>query len=228
MRQHFVAHLLLSKMLVGSDRSKMCWALHRLTFSKAQDNTRIFKSSEYEIARKIHITNISKPKSVEHQLKISKALSGQKRSLEQKERISQAIRLERANNLNNPNRIRTKEQQEKASAKLRNVPKSKEHIAKLKGPKSEEHRKKLGLAQTGKVVSAETRAKLSAIGKGRKCKPRSPEHLAAIWASRRANAILKEQKVQSLMPQDLFPYQLQKPIDIDIEQLTQSLDSHSY
>lgn len=52
-RQHFVAHLLLTKMVSGQARHKMIWALHRMTFSNGPTHQRNFKSSEYEMARQI-------------------------------------------------------------------------------------------------------------------------------------------------------------------------------
>lgn len=200
-RQHFVAHLLLTKMVDGEAKRKMCWALHKITFSKNKAQSRIFNSAEYELARRLHAANVSKPKSKEHQEKISKALTGKKRTSEQKQRMSLSALKERANNPANPKRLRTPEQQEKINAKLRNVPKTEEHKAKLRGPKTEEHRRKLSLAQTGKVASAETRKKISDKTSGRKCKPRTAEHSAAIWASRREKARMRELQAQSSTPQ---------------------------
>lgn len=46
---------------------------------------------------------------------------------------------------------------------------------KNKGPRSEETRKKISIGNTGNIVSAETREKISNASKGRKC-PKSPEH----------------------------------------------------
>ena len=56
-RQHFVAHLLLTKMVDGKAKSKMCWALHRMAFSKNKHQTRVFTASEYDMARKIFAEN---------------------------------------------------------------------------------------------------------------------------------------------------------------------------
>lgn len=53
-REHFICHLLLTRMTEGQSRHKMCWALHRLTFSR-----KILSSHEYEIVRKIHVQNVS-------------------------------------------------------------------------------------------------------------------------------------------------------------------------
>lgn len=72
-REHFVAHLLLTKMYEGTDRSKMVWALHRLTFSRT--GKRNYSSHEYELARKIHGKNMAKPKSEETKAKMRKPKS---------------------------------------------------------------------------------------------------------------------------------------------------------
>lgn len=52
-REHLVCHILLTKMCESENKIKMCWALHRLTFSK-----KIYSSHQYELARKIHIKNL--------------------------------------------------------------------------------------------------------------------------------------------------------------------------
>lgn len=53
-RQHFVCHLLLTRMCVDKQNEiKMCWALHRLTFSKT-----FYSSKNYDTARRIHIKNL--------------------------------------------------------------------------------------------------------------------------------------------------------------------------
>lgn len=49
-REHFICHLLLTKMTEGDDRYKMLWALHRMAFT----STRL-SSHQYALARKQHI-----------------------------------------------------------------------------------------------------------------------------------------------------------------------------
>lgn len=58
-RQHFVAHLLLTKMVTGLQRHKMIWALHRMAFGKGPDHQRNFKAVEYETARRIFSEHVS-------------------------------------------------------------------------------------------------------------------------------------------------------------------------
>ena len=57
-RQHFVAHLLLTKMTEGEARSKMLWALHRMAFSKNAHHERRFTSAEYAMVRKIFAEHV--------------------------------------------------------------------------------------------------------------------------------------------------------------------------
>lgn len=53
-REHYICHLLLTRMCKSkNDIIKMCWALHKLTFSKT-----IYSNHQYEISRKIHIKNL--------------------------------------------------------------------------------------------------------------------------------------------------------------------------
>jgi len=58
-RQHFVAHLLLTKMVTGEAKRKMCWALHRMAFSNNGEHERRFTSSEYSMARRIFARFVS-------------------------------------------------------------------------------------------------------------------------------------------------------------------------
>lgn len=44
-KEHFVCHLLLTKMTSGKNRSKMLWALHRMLFSKSKSMRRYVPSS---------------------------------------------------------------------------------------------------------------------------------------------------------------------------------------
>lgn len=55
-REHFICHLLLTKIFINPiNKQKMCFALHRLSFSK---NNKI-RSRTYSIVRKIHSKNVS-------------------------------------------------------------------------------------------------------------------------------------------------------------------------
>ena len=51
-REHFIAHLLLTKMVMAKNRTKMCWALHRITYSSLTNER--FNGRMYEWYRKRH------------------------------------------------------------------------------------------------------------------------------------------------------------------------------
>lgn len=53
-REHFICHLLLTKMVTGDAQHKMCWALHKLSYSGT------IRSKSYELVRKIHVWNLKK------------------------------------------------------------------------------------------------------------------------------------------------------------------------
>jgi hypothetical protein len=53
-REHFVCHLLLTKMVDGEAKQKMHWALHRMAFSRNDKTQRKYSSKEYTLARNIH------------------------------------------------------------------------------------------------------------------------------------------------------------------------------
>ena len=58
-REHFICHLLLTKMCENKNHGyKMCWALHKLTFSTPKQRKIIYTSTQYELARKIHSKNM--------------------------------------------------------------------------------------------------------------------------------------------------------------------------
>lgn len=54
-REHFICHMILCKITDGSDRSKMTWALHRMTFNGSYR----VNSRQYEYIRKCHAKNVS-------------------------------------------------------------------------------------------------------------------------------------------------------------------------
>ncbi len=54
-REHYICHLLLTKMCLGDKMKSMCWALHKLSGSIAFSR----RSRSYELVRKIHSKNLS-------------------------------------------------------------------------------------------------------------------------------------------------------------------------
>lgn len=53
-REHYIAHLLLTKMCEGNFKYKMIWALHVLTFAKDQK----LYSRSYDLVRRLHAKNM--------------------------------------------------------------------------------------------------------------------------------------------------------------------------
>ena len=73
-REHFICHLILTKITVDSDRVKMIYALIIL----ANSNIKL-TSRQYDIVRNLHISILkSTPKSEEHKRKISESNKGKK------------------------------------------------------------------------------------------------------------------------------------------------------
>jgi hypothetical protein len=82
-REHFIAHLLLSKMYKDDSKIKMQFALYMFTKNPSINSNRNINSHSYEYAKrclaeatkKTH-TGLAKPKSLEHRKKLSDALKG--------------------------------------------------------------------------------------------------------------------------------------------------------
>lgn len=67
-REHYVAHMLLVKMLEGNPAYKMAWAFHRMVFSRVKRKDLMdLTSRQYETARKIHSNNMRKFHPSQHQ-----------------------------------------------------------------------------------------------------------------------------------------------------------------
>lgn len=110
-REHYVAHLLLTKFVENKqDYIKMCWAVHRLAFSRKE----LFTSREYEIARQTHIKNLTENHHSKRIPNWSKSLSSRAkqyyesgRSLSQREAISKSTKANWLNNYEKMKEIAT-------------------------------------------------------------------------------------------------------------------------
>lgn len=81
-KEHYIAHLLLSKMYDGEAKRKMYYALWRMSSSKG-DNKRILSASQYEICRLAGVlAKIKHPVTEETRKKISRGNKGKVRSEE--------------------------------------------------------------------------------------------------------------------------------------------------
>ena len=61
-KEHFIAHLLLTKFTSGKERSKMIYALWRLTNGKSSVRKPSYSSRQYEVARTLYIDSITNRK----------------------------------------------------------------------------------------------------------------------------------------------------------------------
>jgi NUMOD3 motif len=175
-REHFICHLLLTKMYEGAARNKMihaAWAMATLENPNQQRykiTSKIYESLRIKYASLKSITLKGKPgrkHSEETKKKLSLAHTGKKRkpmSEESKRKLSESMKGK------NVGKRRTEEQKLAMSNKLKGregkplseETKNKIKIARAKQvipPRSEEHKKAISLAHKGKPKSKEQVAK---------------------------------------------------------------------
>jgi hypothetical protein len=146
-KEHFICHLLLTKMLNGINKRKMWYASYMMVVGINRVNRYKPTSRSYQIVRNNMImaskerpgTNTGKVMSAEQKRKISDSLKGKNTQ-----------------------------------------PKSEEHKQKMRKPKSEEHKKKLSESRKGKSYgythSEETRLKIGKSNTGKTGKFSGKEH----------------------------------------------------
>jgi len=167
-REHFIAHFLLAKIYGGTQ-----W--HAIKRMRGNDgfyiNSRLYEVARKEISKEVGKRMAGIPKTDEQKAKMSAAAMGKKKSSESVEKTRQA------NLGRKPN-----EEQLAALALGRVRPDG--YVSPLKG-KNRKTPWMIGRTPVNKGIasSEETRAKLSAIHKGRK---QTPEQIAKRVASRRA------------------------------------------
>ena len=176
-REHYLCHLLLIKITDEEHRSKMIYALWRLS----NGNTPV-KSRQYEIARKNHIQLMKEtPKTEEHKRKISEANKGKTLSEEHKAKLRNPKSEEHKEKLRKPKKNkenigkyeRTEETRRKLSESHKGIQAGennpmfgRSHSAEVK--QSHSDRMKGNQNGKGKVKSEDARAKMSARAKNRK------------------------------------------------------------
>lgn len=158
-REHFICHLLLTKMLSGEAKAKMVYAL-MLMKSKSRwldrENTTKYSFKFKNLYKQIEFTE-------EHRKNLSAAQMGKKRgplSEEHKKKISEGNRGK------NVGKIRSDETRQKLSAV---------HTGKILGEYSEEHRSNISKALKGKEKSETHRANISKAATGKNRGPHSEE-----------------------------------------------------
>ncbi|MDQ2718247.1 MAG: HNH endonuclease [Bacteroidota bacterium] len=151
-KEHFIAHLLLTKMYKGEARKKMYFAFWRMCQS-SKNQERIKSASQYGFAKELFSIAMKGRKawnkginlSDETKLKISESHKGKKISSEIKQKMSDSQKGRK-----HSDKTKTKIGLEKKGKKL-----------------SEEHRKKLSISHQGHITTNETKLKMSEIGKER-------------------------------------------------------------
>jgi hypothetical protein len=186
-REHFICHLLLIKFTFGKDKHKMIYAAHGMCQIKRDYQSRYNPSSRiYEMIRREFSNTHSKlltgrKLSAAHKAKISSGnkgrisspatlekrvakTTGQKRTIEQREKMRQA-------QLARPKKIISEEEHARRSESQKG-----KHSEK----KSEEHKNKISESLTGKYLGV----KKSEDTKQRMRKPKTIEHRKAISEAR--------------------------------------------
>lgn len=141
-REHFICHLLLTKMTEGNARGKMSFALNSMMnrFNKSMDRY-VPSSRTYELLRKqLSIAHKQLGRTAEHKAAISAAHTGKIVSIETKQKMSESSKLKLVGGA-------------------------------VKGStRSEDTKRKISQARQGIVFSEEHRKKLSEAAKNRKSK----------------------------------------------------------
>ena len=142
-REHFVAHLLLVKMVEKGSKRKMAWALHRMAFSKKHGMERHLSSREFELARKT----------------FAAATTGTKQTEETKRRISEA-----RTGVCTPAQLAALQATHKKNKGRKATETTKARLSKAQreSEKAKAHRQKLVERQTGVEHSQERRSRLKA------------------------------------------------------------------
>tara|TARA_B100000508_G_C11432180_1_gene264027 strand:+ start:167 stop:1009 length:843 start_codon:yes stop_codon:yes gene_type:complete len=178
-KEHFICHLLLPRFVVGkSNYIKMINALIRMQYSKSSNQKR-YTSNSYQVVKKLisdknKILFKGKPKSKEHKAKISKSLQGRKLSPEHREKCAKSNKNRAAKGFKGHIIPHSNEAKKKISEKRKNQSFSKEsQIKKSKSLKKywnnmslEEYNErcsKISKSTKGRIISNETRKKLSKI-----------------------------------------------------------------
>ena len=185
LREHFICHLLLVKIHEGESKSKMSWALHRMAFSGK------YSSREYEKARKIHIENVSRPKTEETKAKMRKPKSEKHKENMKKAKI--IVEEERRQNIRPP-----KIYSEEAKAKRR-ITLAQRYPEGLGKPHTKEAIEKIKNARKTQVFGKETRAlwskNRSGSGNGMFGRKHSEESRAKMRETRRLRRLEKSEEL---------------------------------
>lgn len=141
-RQHFICHLLLTRMVEGQYKRSMAWALHRMAFSKSDLNDRRFTSAQFELARTRFANSI---RGTNQTATTKKKIGDANRGWCSSEKMASLKKIHEANR----GRPRSEASKEKQKLSIAASTKSKEHLQRLVS------------LHTGKKRSEETKRKMS-------------------------------------------------------------------
>lgn len=150
-REHFICHRLLTKMTTGTDKQKMCVAVHKMCSVTNKQQRYTVNARTYERIRSELGKAISALKKGTHTGE-NNPNYGKKHSEETLQKMREAAK-------NRPRKPHSEETKRKMAIAATGRIKSAEEIAKLKAKRATQ------------VFSEETRAKMSASHKGKKKKP---------------------------------------------------------
>lgn len=167
-KEHFIAHLLLTKMYEGDSKRKMYFAFRRMSYNRISKQKQT--SSQYSASRKISVEHTFETKQ-----KISQSLKGR------------IITETHRNNLSNSlkNKTRTKEQKQKMSISQMG------HFVSEKTKKQMSERMKKFNPFKGKTHSLETKNKLRELAKNQIRKPHSAETKQKMSETKQKNKLLR-------------------------------------
>ena len=177
-REHFLAHLLLTKMHTGKDKAKMVYAFAKMCQCNPNQK-RTINSRYFEISKNLMSLHCSGENSVwygrTHSVETKKMISNQKTG------AGNPMYGKPAWNRGKEMPPLSQERKDAVSRRhkgkiLSNETKAKMSAAATGKPKSEEHKKRLSEVNMGKLTSQETKDKLSAIHKGKKQKELTCPH----------------------------------------------------
>ncbi len=161
-REHFICHILLTKMTTGIDKIKMVHAAIGMKRSRSyQDryiNSRLYENIKREFAIISSILNTGKKMSEESKQKMSISSKGKSKSKEHASNISKALQGYKRGKMSN-----SEKQRRSDALKGRESPN--------KGNKynlTVEQREKISVANSKRKLSDETKAKISASLKAKK------------------------------------------------------------
>ncbi len=177
-REHFLAHLLLTKIYTGKDKAKMVFAFAKMCQCNPNQQ-RIVNSRYYELSKQLMSLHCSGENSVWY----GKTHSDETKKLISKQKTGEGNPMFGKEPWNKGKKLPPLTQERKDAVSKRHKGKTTSKETKLKMSvaatgkvKSEEHKKKLSDANTGKITSQETKDKLSAIHKGKKQKELTCPH----------------------------------------------------